>query len=295
LAMNVDYLAISFPRNAEDIHEARALMTKMHGNASIIAKIERAEAIQAMDEIIEASDGVMVARGDLAVEIGDAEVPVAQKEIIHKARALNKPVITATQMMESMITSSVPTRAEVSDVANAVLDNTDAVMLSAETAMGDHPAKVVAAMSRVCVVAEQQRHAQLSRHRVECQFERVDEAIAMATMYTANHMNIKAIITLTESGTTPLWMSRIRTGIPIYALSRNTKTLGKMTLWRGVYPIAFDVMAHGRDDVNREATKTLEARHLVEEGDKVILTKGDYAGVGGGSNAMKILVIGKVI
>lgn len=295
LAMGVDYIAISFPRNAEDINEARSLMDQMSGKAAIIAKIERAEAMKAIDEIIEASDGVMVARGDLAVEIGDAEVPVAQKKIIHEARAKNKPVITATQMMESMITSSVPTRAEVSDVANAVLDNTDAVMLSAETAVGEHPAKVVAAMARVCLVAEQQPNAQLSRHRVECVFERIDEAIAMATMYTANHLDIAAIVTLTESGTTPLWMSRIRTGIPIYALSRSIKTLGRMTLWRGVYPIAFDVTAYSRDEVNIEAIKTLENLKVVQIGEKVILTKGDYAGVGGGSNAMKILVVGKVL
>ena len=295
LAMSVDYIAISFPRNAEDMREARSLMERMQGKAGLIAKIERTEAMLAIDEIIAASDGVMVARGDLAVEIGDAEVPVAQKEIIHKARAMNKPVITATQMMESMITSTIPTRAEVSDVANAVLDNTDAVMLSAETAVGEHPAKVVAAMARVCVVAEQQRHARLSRHRVECTFERIDEAIAMATMYTANHLDIKAIVTLTESGTTPLWMSRIRTAIPIYGLSRSVKTLGRMTLLRGVYPVAFDVTLHTRDEVNIEAVKTLEKRDVVQAGDKVILTKGDYAGVGGGSNAMKILVVGKVL
>ncbi len=295
LTMGVDFIALSFPRSADDILEARALMNEHQGKANLIAKIERAEAMQAIDAIIEASDGVMVARGDLAVEIGDAEVPVAQKAIIHKARSLNKPVITATQMMESMISSTVPTRAEVSDVANAVLDYTDAVMLSAETAVGAHPSKVVAAVARVCVVAEQQPDAQLSRHRIECTFERIDEAIAMATMYTANHLDIQAIIALTESGATPLWMSRIRTGIPIYALSRNIGTLGKMSLCRGVYPMAFDCTLYSRDEVNSASVKILEDRGAVQDGDKIILTKGDYAGVGGGSNALKILVVGKVL
>ncbi len=294
LGLNVDFVAISFPRNADDINEARELIREYNGQANIIAKIERTEAMAAIDEIIEASDGVMVARGDLAVEIGDAEVPVAQKDIIHRARTRNKPVITATQMMESMIESSVPTRAEVSDVANAVLDNTDAVMLSAETAVGAHPHKVVAAMARVCLVAESQPYAQQSRHRVECTFKRVDEAIAMATMYTANHLDIRAIIALTESGATPLWMSRIRTAIPIYALSRNQKTLGKVTMCRGVYPLFFDVTLCSRAQVNASAVRTLEEKDYVRHGERVILTKGDNMGVGGGSNAMKILTVGQV-
>ena len=235
-----------------------------------------------------------IARGDLAVEIGDAEVPVVQKDIIHRARSMDKPVITATQMMESMITSTVPTRAEVSDVANAVLDNTDAVMLSAETAVGEHPGIVVSAMARACEVAERAPRSRTSRHRVECRFHRIDEAIAMATMYTANHLDIKGIISLTESGATTLWMSRIRTGIPIYGLSRYETALGRMTLYRGVTPIQFDPTQCTRDEVNIKAVDLMVQHGVLQDGDIVILTKGDHMGIGGGSNAMKILQVGKV-
>lgn len=295
LKQNVDYVAISFVRHAQDVIQAKQLIERYQGQAGVIAKIERVEAIKNIDEIIGASDGVMVARGDLAVEIGDAEVPPAQKNIIHRARILDKPVITATQMMESMIYSNVPTRAEVSDVANAVLDNTDAVMLSAETAVGKYPVEVVKAMSRACVASEKQPSAHISRHRMECQFHRVDEAIAMATMYTANHLNIKAIISLTESGGTTLWMSRIRTAIPIYGLSRFDKALGRMTLYRGVYPIKFDPTQYTRDEVNLKAVETMQSQHALNKSDLVILTKGDHMGVGGGSNAMKILQVGSVV
>ncbi|MBW5803030.1 pyruvate kinase [Coxiella endosymbiont of Ornithodoros amblus] len=292
---DVDYVAISFPRDAQDILKAKHLVQSYKGKAGIIAKIERTEAVKNIDAIIEASDGVMVARGDLAVEIGDAQVPLVQKDIIHRARSMDKPVIIATQMMESMIHATVPTRAEVSDVANAVLDNTDAVMLSAETAVGDYPVLAVAAMARTCVVSEAQPRSHISRHRVECRFKRIDEAISMATMYVANHLDIKAIITLTESGITPLWMSRIRTAIPIYGLSRFDKSLGQMTLYRGVYPIKFDPTQYTRDEINVKAVDTLQSQDLLKEGDLVVLTKGDYMGVGGGSNAMKIMVVGKVV
>lgn len=292
---NFTYIALSFVCNADDIHEAKQLIAKHGGKQGVIAKIERAEALTHIDEIIMASDGVMVARGDLAVEIGDARVPVVQKEIIHKARAMDKPVITATQMMESMVHSVVPTRAEVSDVANAVLDNTDAVMLSEETAMGDHPDVVIEAMARACMGAGQSVKTQVSGHRVECSFDRIDEAIAMATMYTANHCNIQAILALTESGMTPLWMSRIRTAIPVYALSRNARTLEKMTLYRGVYPIPFDVTQFTREQINAAAMDCLELHANLDKGDQVILTKGDHLGVGGGANAMKILVVGQVL
>lgn len=292
---DVDYVAISFPRDAKDVLKAKHLVQGYKGKANIIAKIERAEAVKELDAIIEASDGVMVARGDLAVEIGDAQVPLVQKDIIHRARALDKPVIIATQMMESMIHTTVPTRAEVSDVANAVLDNTDAVMLSAETAVGDYPTLAVSAVARACLASEAQPCSHISRHRVECRFKRIDEAIAMATMYTANHLDIKAIIALTESGITPLWMSRIRTAIPIYGLSRSYKSLGRMTLYRGVYPMKFDPTQYTRDEINVEAVKALQNQDLLKEGDLVILTKGDYIGVGGGSNAMKITMVGKVV
>ena len=294
--LDVDYVAISFPRDAEDVFKAKNLIQDYKGKAGVVAKIERAEAVKNINAIIEASDGVMVARGDLAVEIGDAQVPLVQKDIIHRARSLDKPVIIATQMMESMIhTSVIPTRAEVSDIANAALDNTDAVMLSAETAVGDYPVLAVGAMARTCVASETQPRSHISRHRVECRFRRIDEAIAMATMYTANHLDIKAIVALTESGITPLWMSRIRTAIPIYGLSRFCKSLGRMTLYRGVYPIKFDPTKHKREEVNVKAIGVMEKQGLLENGDLVILTKGDYMGVGGGSNAMKILTVGKVV
>lgn len=294
-SLNVDYVAVSFPRSAADIHEARALLTAAGSKAGIVAKIERTEAITAIDEIIIASDAVMVARGDLAVEVGDAEVPGLQKHIIQRARILDKAVITATQMMESMIHNPIPTRAEVSDVANAVLDGTDAVMLSAETATGEHPDKVVAAMDRICRSAERNRINKVSGHRVECRFNKVDEAIAMAAMYTANHLNIKAIISLTESGSTPLWMSRIRSGIPIFGLSRLLATQRRMTLYRGVYPLHFDVTDIEWSHINALAVSELEKRGIVQNGDLVLLTKGDKLGTLGGTNVMKILEVGKIL
>ncbi|MGB6976965.1 MAG: pyruvate kinase [Gammaproteobacteria bacterium] len=292
--LGVDYVAVSFPRSAQDILEARALLNAAKSQAGIIAKIERAEAVIAIDEIIKASNGIMVARGDLAVEIGEEEVPAVQKLLIQRARSLDKPAITATQMMETMIENTVPTRAEVSDVANAILDGTDAVMLSAETAVGRHPDKVVATMVRICLGTEKHPRTQVSGHRLEQQFTRIDEAIAMAAMYTANHLEIKAIITLTESGTTPLWMSRIRSGIPIFGLSRHAATRGKMTLFRGVYPIDFDITQYGRGKINHGAVAQLLSRNLVHEEDWVILTKGDVAGVHGGTNTMKIIRVDDV-
>lgn len=295
LSQDVDYVAVSFPRHADDILKAKQLIASYRGSAGVIAKIERTEAVENIDAIIEASDGVMVARGDLAVEIGDAEVPVVQKEIIYRSRSLDKPVIIATQMMESMIESSVPTRAEISDVANAVLDNADAVMLSAETAVGKYPVAVVESMARACVVAERSPRSQISRHRVECRFQRIDEAIAMGTMYIANHLDIKAIVALSESGATPLWMSRIRTAIPIYGLSRYVKALGRMALYRGVYPIFFDPTKCSRDEVNHFAIEALAGQKIFSKDDMLILTKGDHMGVGGGSNAMKILRVGSVL
>lgn len=295
LKMDVDYIAISFPRSADDILEARQLIEHAQGTAGIIAKIERAEAVDEVDDIIAVSDGVMVARGDLAVEIGDAEVPWVQKYIIRRAIELDKPVIIATQMLESMIYSSVPTRAEVSDVANAVLDSADAVMLSAETASGEYAVEAVEAMSRVCMVAERKLRYQTPSHRADRRFKRIDEAIAMATMYTANHLDIKAVVALTESGATTLWMSRIRTMMPIYALSRSPRALGKMALFRGVYPTEFDVTQYTRDEINAASINTLQNLHLLKDGDRVILTKGDHIGVGGGSNAMKIVEVGQVL
>ncbi|MHA7840927.1 MAG: pyruvate kinase [Gammaproteobacteria bacterium] len=294
VALEVDYIAVSFPRDAKDMEEARRLVTAAGGNQGLIAKIERAEAVINSEAIIKASDAAMVARGDLGVEIGDAELPSVQKAIIHQCRALDRAVITATQMMETMINNSIPTRAEVFDVANAVLDGTDAVMLSAETAAGKHPDKVVEAMARICLGAERNRQTQISRHRVECEFHRIDEAVAMATMYTANHLDIHAIIALTESGSSTLWMSRIRSGIPIYGYSRHISSLRRMTLYRGVYPMAFDVTQCPRDEVNEQAVAYLQKNKRVMDGERVIITKGDYMGVHGGTNTMKIVVVGQV-
>lgn len=291
--LDVDYIAVSFPRSGEDMKEAKSLIKAAGGDIAVIAKIERQEAVAAIDEIILASDAVMVARGDLAVEIGEAEVPGVQKHIIHRARSLDRPVITATQMMESMIHNTMPTRAEVSDVANAILDGTDAVMLSAETAVGLYPVEVIETVSRISLGAEKHPRTLISKHRVECHFERGDEAIAMATMYTANHMKIKAIIALTESGATPLWMSRIRSGIPIFGLSRHLKTLRRMTLFRGVYPILFDATKIHRPEINHFAVAELKQKNLVREGDLVIITKGSAMGVHGGTNSMKIVEVGK--
>lgn len=299
LSLDVDYIAVSFPRNAEDIHNARRLIEQYSVNskdrAGIIAKIERTEAVTAIDEIINASDGVMVARGDLAVEIGDAEVPIVQKDIIRRSRRLNKPVIIATQMMESMVNSTVPTRAEVSDVANAVLDQADAVMTSAETASGQYPVEVIEAMARVCRTVEKNPTLHVSGHRLEVRFERVDEAIAMSTMYAANHLDISAILALTESGRTPLWMSRIRTAIPIYGLSRDAKTLGKMSLYRGVFPISFDVTQYVDAVIDHEVIRVVNQLKLIYEDDLVVITKGDHIGITGSSNVMKILKVGDVL
>ena len=293
--MKADYLAVSFPRSAEDIHRARRLLEEAGGRAGIVAKIERAEAVTCIDDIISASDAIMIARGDLGVEIGDAALPPVQKRLCTLARSRNRVVIIATQMMESMIDNQIPTRAEVFDVANAVLDGTDAVMLSAETAVGKYPDKAIAAMDRVCREAEKSPQARVSTHRIEEQFERTDEAIAMAAMYTANHLNVKAIGALTESGSTPLWMSRISSDIPIYALTRQVETRRKVTLYRGVQPVSFNVVTKDHAEVNREVVDELLRRGAVRDGDLVIITKGDLAGVLGGTNAMKIVKVGELV
>ena len=291
--IQADYLAVSFVRNAGDVEQARALFTEAGGFGGIVAKIERAEALDGIDEIILASDAVMIARGDLGVEIGDAELPAVQKDLIRRAREMNSVVITATQMMQSMIDHPYPTRAEVFDVANAVLDGTDAVMLSAETSIGRYPDKVVAAMDRICHEAEKQRVARRSTHRIDSLFGRVDEAIAMATMYTANHFGVKAIAALTETGSTVKWMSRISSGIPIYAATRHVATRRKVTLFRGVYPVSFDVASANIHEVNRDVVEVLLEQGIVSDGDLVIITKGDRSGVEGQTNVMKIMRVGE--
>ncbi|WP_022950607.1 pyruvate kinase [Leucothrix mucor] len=293
-AIEVDFLAVSFPRSAEDMHYARRLMNEAGGNAAMVSKLERAEVIHqpVLDEIIIASDVVMVARGDLGVEIGDAHLPLTQKNIINRCRTLNRIVITATQMMETMIDNPIPTRAEVFDVANAVIDGTDAVMLSGETAVGKHPYKVVEIMSEICEQAERSRDSNVSKHRMDLHFERVDEGIAMATMYAANHMNIKAIGALTESGSTARWMSRISSGIPIFALTTHEKTCRLVSLYRGVYPVILKEPLTDPLVANRVVVDHLLAEKVVAEGDNVIVTKGDLMGRDGGTNQMKIIQVG---
>lgn len=287
--IEADYLAISFPRSAADIKEARELYSAAGGRGGIVAKIERAEAVDAIDEIIDASDAVMLARGDLGVEIGDAVLPPIQKRIIRETRKRNKVVITATQMMESMIDSTIPTRAEVSDVANAVLDGTDAVMLSAETAAGRYPVAAVSAMDRVCRVAEEEQESQLFRERRNLKFERIDQAIAMAVMYSANHLSVRAIAALTESGATALWMSRVSTLVPIYAMTRYEATRRKVTLYRGVYPAPFDYTSNDPAQIMAQAVHELRGRGAVREGDLVVLTMGEPLHEPGGTNSMKIV------
>lgn len=289
---HVDYIALSFVKTAQDMIDLKALLVQ-HGSPDtrLVSKIETTEAIQNIDAIIQVSDAVMIARGDLGVEMGYAELPGLQKDIIHRARSMDKVVITATQMMESMIHSPLPTRAEVSDVANAALDGTDAVMLSAESAVGDFPIEAIKALDSICLAAERQKRATLSRHRMNVQFDRIDESIAMAAMYIANHVNIRVIIALTESGSTPLWMSRIRSSVPIYALSRHSSTCGLMTLFRGVHPVLFDVTQYPAWEISHHAIVHLLKKEVIALKDRVLITKGDIIGVDGGSNTLKILTV----
>ena len=292
--IGVDYIAVSFPRSGDDMRHVRALAVKAGSNAQLLAKIERAEAVssvEAIDDIVLASDAVMVARGDLGVEIGDAELVGKQKLIISRARSLNRVVITATQMMESMIDNPMPTRAEVMDVANAVIDGTDAVMLSAETAAGDYPLETVMAMARVCVGAESQPETHISKHRLDSMFADTSETLALSAMYAANHLSsVKAIVALTESGNTAKLMSRISSGLPIYSLSRHASTLGQTALYRGVYPVFFD-STHFHDDTVTQALNTLKDQGALSVGDQVILTHGDSMETVGATNTLKIVTV----
>ncbi|RUM51819.1 MAG: pyruvate kinase [Methylococcus sp.] len=292
---DVDYVAVSFTRSAEDIHEARALLQAAGSNAGIVAKIERAEALDAIEEIIASSEAIMVARGDLGVEIGDASLPPVQKRLIDLARKMDTAVITATQMMESMVYNPLPTRAEIFDVANAVFDGTDAVMLSAETAVGKYPVKAVEAMERVCLEIEKQPSQQIQHGDQEMHFARVDEAIAKSCMYVANHFSIKAIATLTESGSTAIWMSRLNSFIPIFAMTPHARTCRKVTLLKGVYPLIFKINTSNHPRINKAAITELESRGILNKGDHLILTKGDLTGVQGGTNAIKIVRVGDEI
>jgi pyruvate kinase len=290
--LEADYLAVSFPKTKEDMYMARQLLRAAGGKALLIAKIERAEAITNLEEIIEASDGIMVARGDLAVEVGNAAVPGLQKRMIRLARERNKLTITATQMMESMIHAPVPTRAEVSDVANAVLDGTDAVMLSAETASGKYPVETVEAMAQICAEAEKSDTVELDRDFLNRTFTRVDQSIAMATLFTAFHLKVKAIASLTDSGSTALWMSRHNCGCPIYALTPKVGTQRKMTLYRNVRPLFLE-QSGDRDTVLLQAEDLLVAKGQVRTGDLIVLTIGEPMGKSGGTNTMKIVRVGE--
>jgi len=293
--IQVDYLAVSFPRSGADLDYARELAQQAGSNALIVAKVERAEAVatdEAMDDVIRASDVVMVARGDLGVEIGDPALVAVQKKLISRSRQLNKSVITATQMMESMITSPMPTRAEVMDVANAVLDGTDAVMLSAETAAGDFPEETVQAMSGVCLGAEEHPSVQVSKHRLDESFVTAEETIALSTMYAANHLkSVKAIVALTESGATPQLMSRISSALPIFALSRHDVTLAKMALYRGVQPVHFDSTQFAAEQLASKALESLSQAGYLKSGDMVLMTKGDSMETIGGTNTCKVLIV----
>jgi len=289
--LQADYLAVSFPKSKEDMYMARQLMRAAGGRAMLIAKIERAEAIPALEEIIDASDGIMVARGDLAVEVGNAAVPGLQKRMLRAAREHNKLTITATQMMESMIHNPVPTRAEVSDVANAVLDGTDAVMLSAETAAGRYPVETVETMAQICVEAEKSDPVQLDRDFMNRTFTRIDQSIAMATLFTAYHLKVKAIASLTDSGSTALWMSRHNCGCPIFALTPKVETQRRMALLRNVTSL-FLKQSTDRDEALRAAEDLLLTHSHVQRGDMIVLTIGEPMGKSGGTNTMKIVRVG---
>ena len=295
MSFQADYLAVSFPKCGSDMELARQLANvagaEWGHKPHLIAKIERAEAIPKLLEILLASDGIMVARGDLAVEVGNAAVPALQKRMIKLARQHDKTAITATQMMESMITNPVPTRAEVSDVANAVLDGTDAVMLSAETAAGKFPLETVIEMANICTAAEGAEDVKLDADFTGMEFARIDQSIAMGALFTAHHLGAKAIVAMTESGSTALWMSRHRIHIPIYALTGQVATQRKLTLYRNVQPLLMDTDSD-RDTALMQAETHLKARGIVQKGDVYAITCGEPMGAPGGTNMLKICRVG---
>ena len=296
MACGADYVAVSFVKNRTDVEMARRLATiagEKHGvRPDIIAKIERAEAVPLLREILDAADGIMVARGDLAVEVGNAAVPALQKRMIKMAREQNKLAITATQMMESMIVNAVPTRAEVSDVANAVLDGTDAVMLSAETASGRYPVEVVEAMAGIVLEADRSETVQLDKEFLDQTFLRVDQSIAYGALFTAFHLRCAAICALTESGSTTLWMSRHDVDIPIYALTPSPATSRKLALYRNVHPLLLP-KTDDRDVSLAQAERLLLAHGCVKRGDLIVLTVGEPMGQPGGTNTLKIVRVGE--
>jgi pyruvate kinase len=291
--IKTDFLAVSFPRSGDDMRTARKLAQEAGLDTRFVSKVERAEAVaddETLDDIIRASDVVMVARGDLGVEIGDAALVAQQKRIIARSRQLNKVVITATQMMESMIESPMPTRAEVMDVANAVLDGTDAVMLSAETAAGKYPVQAIESMARICIGAEEHPSVQVSNHRLDIEFTEIAETVGLSAMYAANHLKgVKAIVALTESGYSAKLMSRITSGLPIFSLSQHQRTLDKVSMYRGVYPVFFDSSQHNMNSLVTGVIVTLKAKDMVQSGDLIIMTHGDVMETVGATNTCKIL------
>ncbi|HEX5756680.1 MAG TPA: pyruvate kinase [Arenimonas sp.] len=292
-SLGVDFIAVSFCRSAADMEEARALARAAGSDAHLVAKIERAEAITNLVEITEASDVVMVARGDLGVEIGDAELPGLQKKIIRTALELNRTVITATQMLQSMVDNPIPTRAEVLDVANSVIDGTDAVMLSAETASGLYPVKAVEAMERICLGAERQFSHVTDFEKAQRNLQRVDQAIAMASMFLTEHIGVRAIIALTESGGTARYLSRFRSTVPIYGMSRHPGARRRMALMRDVFPVAFDSDGKNNRTAAKEAIRHLFGLELLRAGDKVVVTSGDHMEQHGATNTLRLLSVGE--
>lgn len=290
--MNVDYVAVSFVTNGDDIRKARKLLREAGSNAGLIAKIERSEAIVTLGEICDSSDAVLVARGDLGVEIGDAALPGIQKKIIDTAIEHNTNVITATQMMLSMVDSPIPTRAEVLDVANAVIDGTDAVMLSEETAVGKHPTMVVEAVDRVCLGAERHQDLDKNTNLLNVRFQRIDQAIAMAATFLSTNVSVQAIVAFTESGSTALWLSRVQLPVPIFALSPKAASRRRMALYRNVVPVAHVPESESMEPVVQEALKLLWDHDAIRAGDRVILTMGANQGNQGGTNTMKLIRIG---
>ena len=291
--LDIDYVAVSFVKDADDIKAVKKVIGKKQ--IGIIAKIERSEALEDIDQIAKVSDGLLVARGDLGVEIGIEQLPAVQDMLIRKAMSFDKIVIVATQMMESMINNRVPTRAEVFDVANAVTSGVDAVMLSAETAIGNYPIDVIQEVSRICEAAEKTNRKNLKITRNEKSFRKVDQTIAMAAVYCAGKSNIKAIATLTETGSTPLWMSRIESTIPIYAMTKNDRTSRRICLLKGVYSMKLDDIEYVHAKANKQVVDLMLEKGAVKKGDFVIITKGDLMGTSGGTNAMKIVEVGNLI
>jgi len=290
--LEADYLAVSFASSAADIDRARQLLRQAGGQASVMAKIERVEAITNLDEICDAADAVLVARGDLGVEIGDAELPGLQKHIISTALKYNRIVVTATQMMQSMIENPIPTRAEVLDVANAVIDGTDAVMLSAETAVGKHPARVIESMHRICMGAEGHFERVGISSQLNVRFQRIDQAIAMAAMFMAKNVSVQAIVALTESGSTAQWLSRVRSSVPIFALSPNAASRRRMALFRDVYPVAHITEGADLNQIVEDLLQTLLRKGYICKGDRVIITMGDKVGNQGGTNTLRLIQMG---